>query len=317
MKTKSKIWLGVGAFVVVGAGAVGPLGAQTAPGHGAFSGKVDTGFPQKMRPAKEANAPTESKSGAGVPGMSTGGFVIAQHAEHAQAQKEVEEAGGEEGGEKGVADLPPELAFAARIALLRGHLLVGDELVKQQQWNAALPHFLHPGEEIYADIKDQLADYNVPPFEAALKTLAAAVKARKGGNEYTKALNAVNDALVAADAGMKAKQSNWPGFVLAAAIEALRTATGEYQAAIVNGKIAKPVEYQDARGFIWQAERMIESVAPDLQKKDPAALRDVRKALAELRKAFPSPMPPRAPVKEHGAVLADVSRVELAASHLM
>jgi hypothetical protein len=293
MKTKSKIWLGVGAFVVVGAGAVDPLGAQTAAG---------------------LSAPTESKSSAAAPGMSAGRLIIAQHAEHAP---KVGEAGGEEGGEKGVANLPPELAFAARIALLRGHLLIGDELVKQQQWNAALPHFLHPGEEIYGDIKDQLADYKVPPFEAALKTLAAAVKAKKGGNEYTKALKAVNDALAAADAGMKAKQSNWPGFVVEAAVEALKTAAGEYQAAIVGGRITKPVEYQDARGFILQAERMIESVAPDLQKKDPAALQDLRTALAELRKAFPSPMPPRAPVKDHGAVLADVSRIELAAGKLM
>jgi hypothetical protein len=293
MKTKSKIWLGVGAFVVAGAGAVGTPAAQTAPGLG---------------------APTESKSGDVIPEMSTGRFIIAQHAEHAP---KVGEAGGEEGGEKGVANLPPELAFAARIALLRGHLLIGDELVKQEQWNAAMPHFLHPGEEIYGDIKDQLADYKVPPFEAALKTLAAAVKAKKGGSDYAKALKAVNDALAAADAGMKAKQSNWPGFVVEAALEALKAAAGEYQASIVGGKIAKPVEYQDARGFILQAERMIESVAPDLQKKDPDALRDVRTALAELRKAFPSPMPPRAPVKDHGAVLADVSRIELAAGKLM
>jgi hypothetical protein len=56
---------------------------------------------------------------------------------------------------------------------------------------------------------------------------------------------------------MKEKQSNWPGFVVEAAVEALKAAASEYEAAIVGGRIAKPVEYQDARGFIWQAERMI------------------------------------------------------------
>jgi hypothetical protein len=300
MKTKSKIWLGVGAFVVVGtgvAGATDPLAPQAASGLGAFSVKTDTA----------------------ISALSSGRIMVAQHSGHAKDAKENKEAGeGGEGGEsKGLADLPPDLAFAARIALLRGHLLVGDELVKQQQWNAALPHFLHPGEEIYDDLKGQLADYKVPAFDASLKMLSDAVKAKKGGNDYTKALKAVNDALAAADAGLKAKQSNWPGFVVEAAVEALKTAAGEYQAAIVDGRIAKPVEYQDARGFIWQADRMIESVAPDLQKKDPAALRDVRAGLAELRKAFPSPMPPRAPVKDHGALLADVSRIELAAGKLM
>ena len=290
MKAKTKIWLGVGAFVLVGTGATGavsPLATETVSGESGLS----------------AQSPDTAMLPATSPGV-----VIAQHAGH--------DAG--EGGEsQGLANLPPDQAFAARVTLLRGHLLVGDELVRQQQWNAALPHFLHPTEEIYGDIRDQLAGYRVPPFDGSLKALSDVVKAKKGGAEYAKALKAVHDALGAADAGMKAKQSDWPGFVVEAAVEALKAATGEYQQAVVGGKIAKPVEYQDARGFILQADRMIESVAPDLQRKDSAALDQVRAGLAELKKAFPSPMPPRTPVKDYGGVLADVSRIELAAGKLM
>jgi hypothetical protein len=288
MKTKRKIWLGVGAFVVAGAGATG-------------AGPIDGGR------VPDLSSPTGLVTDTAIP--RTAGLVVAQHADHA--------AKAAEGGEEGGANLPPELAFATRIALLRGHLLVGDELVKQQQWNAALPHFLHPGEEIYADIREQLTQYQVPPFENALKTLAGAVKAKNGGADYAKAFKSVNDALAAADAGMKAKQADWAAFVVGAAVETVKTAAGEYQQAIVGGRIAKPVEYQDARGFILQAERLIESVAPDLEKKDATALQAVRAGFAELKKAFPAPMPPRAPVKEHGALLADVARIELAAGRLM
>lgn len=290
MKAKTKIWLGVGAFVLAGTGATGavsPLATETVSGERGLS----------------ALSPD-----AAMPPAASPGVVIAQHAGH--------DAG--EGGEsQSLANLPPDLAFAVRVTLLRGHLLVGDELVRQQQWNAALPHFLHPTEEIYGDIRDQLAGYRVPPFDGSLKALSDVVKAKKGGAEYAKALKAVHDALGAADAGMKAKHSDWPGFVVEAAVEALKAATGEYQQAVVGGKIAKPVEYQDARGFILQADRMIESVAPDLQRKDSAALDQVRAGLAELKKAFPSPMPPRTPVKDYGGVLADVSRIELAAGKLM
>jgi hypothetical protein len=289
MKTKTKIWLGIGAFVVI---------ETAATGGGA-------------RPGPETLPWLSARPHRGGAATVAGGAIrVAQQADHAR------DAG--EGGEAGaLARLPPELAFAVRIALLRGHLLVGDELVKQQQWNAALPHFLHPTEELYGDIQGELAGYNVPPFDAALKALAEVVKARKGGADYAKALKRVNDALGAADVGMKARQSNWPGFVVEAAVEALKTASGEYQAAIVGGRIAKPVEYQDARGFVWQAERMIESVAPDLQKQDAAALREVRAGLTELKLAFPSPMPPRTPVKDHATVLGDVGRIELAAGKLM
>jgi hypothetical protein len=298
MKTKRKnrkIWLGVGAFVVVGAtapGAAGPLAGND---------------------VTDLRALTDVVTDTAISRTSSGGFVVAQHGDHAPKADE----SGEEGGEKGVATLPPTLAFGVRIALLRGHLLVGDELVKQQQWNAALPHFLHPGEEIYADIKDQLAEYKVPPFEDALKALAGAVKAKRGGNDYAKALKSLNEALAAADAAMKQKETDWVAFVVAAALESIKVAVSEYQAAIIKGRIAKPVEYQDARGFIFQAERMIDGVAPELEKKDEAALRAVRTAFAELRKAFPSPLPPRAPIKDHGTLLGDVSRIELAAGRLM
>lgn len=293
MKTQHKIWLGVGTFIAVGSAAAavsGPLAARTPSGV-----RADAGI----------------AAASAVPHFHADGIVLAQHVEHAKADA------GEGGESKGLANLPPELAFATRIALLRGHLLVGDELVRQQQWNAALPHFLHPTEELYGDLKEPLEQYKIAPFDGALKALADVVKARKGGNEYAKAQKSVNDALAAADNAMRERTGDWPGLVTEAAVEALKAATGEYKQAIVDGKIAKPVEYQDARGFILQAERMIESVAPQLEKKNAAALAEVRAGLAELKKAFPSPMPPRMPVKDVAAVLDEVARIELVAGKLM
>ena len=98
---------------------------------------------------------------------------------------------------------------------------------------------------------------------------------------------------------MKAKQQTGDGFVVESALELLKSATDEYQEAIVKGRIAKPVEYQDARGFVWQAEKMIESVAPALEKKDADALKHVRDGFAELKKAWPAAMAPKTPVKDY------------------
>src|SRR5207302_3046936 len=124
---------------------------------------------------------------------------------------------------KGLDALPPDLGFAVRIALLRGHLLVGDELVKLKQWNAALPHFLHPTEEIYGDIRAHLSEYRVPPFEDALKALADTVKS-KDTAAYARAFKPVNAALAAADAGLEAKQADWNGFVTETAVETIKSA---------------------------------------------------------------------------------------------
>jgi hypothetical protein len=289
MRTKTKIWFSVGAAVVAGSGIINSDALAEARSRMSPELATDTAIPR---------APAAS-------------VAVAQHTKHGGEA-------GEEGGEKGAAaKLPPDLAFALRIAQLRGHLLIGDQLVKAGRWSAAMPHFLHPTEEIYGDLQGQLKDYNVPPFEDALKVLASVVKARKGGNDYARAWKTVSDALAAADAGLKGKQQEWNKFVVESALELLKSAAGEYQQAIVKDKIAKPVEYQDARGFIWQAESMIESVAPALAQKDADALKHMRDAFADLKKAFPAPMPPTAPVKDYGAVLGDVSRIELAAGKLM
>jgi hypothetical protein len=282
-RTRRKVWFGVGACVVIGSGTATAVIADAIP-----AAMIDA---------------------AGDLGRSRH-VLVAQHGEHAQEA-------GEAGESESLARLPPALAFATRLALVRGHLLIGNELVKLQQWNAALPHFLHPGEELYGGIKEALATYNVAPFDAALGALADVVKAKQGGSVYANALAAVDRALAAADAAVKAGQDNWPGFLVETAVETLKAAAVEYKDAIVAGRIAKPVEYQDARGFIWQAAGMIESVAADLQKKDAGALAALRAQLQELKKVFPAAMPPKAPVKDAAAVLADVSRIELTAGKLM
>ncbi|MGE0750217.1 MAG: hypothetical protein AB7K64_06465 [Variibacter sp.] len=301
MKAKTKIWVGVGAFVFAGGAAIG--GAGAAPQT-----------PTVERAQAIGNESLDTAQGRDT----TSQIAIAQHLAANDHGGEGGE-GGEEGGEHGFkTKLPPDLEFALSIGELRGHLLVGNELVQQGQWAAALPHFLHPTEEIYGKIRGQLKNYKTPPFEAALKSLAQTVKTKKGGEAYTKAFNAVEDALAKTDVGLKAKQpSDWDGFTAEAAVELIKAASGEYEEAIVKGRIAKPVEYQDARGFILQAEKMLDSVALSLEKKDADALKQTREALAELKKAFPEAMPPKAPVKDYGALLSDVSRLELAAGKLM
>lgn len=213
-------------------------------------------------------------------------------------------------------ELPPDVEFALWISQVRGHLLIGNDLVKEAQWKAAYPHFQHPIEELYKVIEPRLADYKTPPFDAALKALSDAVKARKQA-DYDTALKSVADALAKADAGLKAKQANWESFAVRAAIETLKSSVEEYTSALAKGRIAKPVEYQDARGFIWESERMIESVAPALEKKDADALKQVRAGFAELKKTFPTAVPPMKPIKNLDAMKKQISRIEAAAGKLM
>jgi len=198
------------------------------------------------------------------------------------------------------AALPPDVAFGRFIALIRGHLLTGEELVKQRDWRNAHAHFMFPLEEICGVIREDLRGYKTPPFDGALKALAK-----------------VEAALTAADADLKSRQLEWPRFELTVAVELVKTAAEEYQDALANGRIAHPVGYRTARGFILQADRMVEGVAGDLAVKNADALRDLRDGFSQLKQAFAAVDAPRRPPIDDASLGSVVSRITLAAGKLM
>jgi hypothetical protein len=209
--------------------------------------------------------------------------------------------------------------FGRFIALIRGHLLTGDELVAQGKWDAARPHFSFPTEEIYGVIREQVRSNKVPPFDGDLRALVRTVKDRNA-KQFPKARAKVEAALAAADAGLKARQANWPGFVVGEAMAVLKTAPDEYDDAIGTGRnlgrIVRPIGYQTARGFILQADRMFESVAADFATNNAAALAEIRAGFAQLRQALPSVIAPKQPSIEYPAMLEIVTKIGQAAAKL-
>ena len=203
-----------------------------------------------------------------------------------------------------------DLAFGRSIALIRGHLLAGEELVKLHEWNIAYQHFDFPREEIYGVIREDLHNYNTPPFDFALKALARAVRSHST-KQYSKARERVDAALAAADAGLKARQPNWPKFTMAVAMEVLKAAADEYDDAVANGRIIHSVGYRTARGFILQADRMIESATAELPAGNSAALADIRSEMAQIKAFLPTPQPPERLIVDEKALEQSVARIEL------
>jgi hypothetical protein len=206
--------------------------------------------------------------------------------------------------------MSPILRLYRDVELIRGHLRVGNELVESDQWAEALPHFLHPQEEIYGGISRQLKSLDIPPFLTALKSLAQTVKA-KNKEAYGRARASVDDRLAAAEKAVQAQQPNWSAFALESVFEVLHTAADEYKEAIEGDRISNVVEYQDSRGFVMEADHLFDSIAEELARKDADAVQAIRATLNDLKTAWPTLQPPTSPVKDLGSVLADVSKIEL------
>jgi len=76
------------------------------------------------------------------------------------------------------AQLPSNLRLHRDVQLVRGHLLVGSELAKAGDWDKAMPHLLHPQQELYGGMRDRLTALKTPPLLPSLRALARAAKSR-------------------------------------------------------------------------------------------------------------------------------------------
>lgn len=242
---------------------------------------------------------------------------LPQLAEAAKPEQKPHPHQGGEGGERGIAaDAPPDEAFLLRLLLIKGHLRIGHELLTLNRWNDALPHFLHPAEEIYKELAPALAERKIAPFDKDLEALAALVKRKAGFSELGKSFEDVWAKVDAAAGSIAPEMRQRPAFTLAVAERLLEVAAAEYKAALDKGRIVNPVEYQDSRGFVWTAEDLVRAMAPALKAKDAQAYAGLEAGFAALKRAWPSAMPGTGAAVPEAQVRADISRISLAMSRL-
>ncbi|MEB3311777.1 MAG: helix-hairpin-helix domain-containing protein [Snowella sp.] len=204
-----------------------------------------------------------------------------------------------------------DIDYLIKLGLMKGHLIVAQELLAQGNSDQAEPHIGHPVEEIYADVEDQLSERKVPEFKTTLITLQDLVKA--GGKDKTKVDAAFTDSVKAIDtaiAALPATELTSPDFILPVINGLLDTANSEYGAAVINGKVSAPIEYQDSRGFVIYADQLYKGIAPQLQKADPKANKSIQANLIILKTVWPSVNPPATPVKAPEQVSKLIKEIE-------
>jgi hypothetical protein len=209
----------------------------------------------------------------------------------------------------------PRIFYYRQLALIHGHLLIGNDLVQEDRWDEALPHFVRPMEEIYPQIVPYLKTQSIPSFDAQLKTLAQSVKARKK-EAYDAARLFVQMRMDRALDSARKFMTPMNPFTLKTIAEVLKVAQSEYAAAVEDGKIGKVAAYQDGRGFVYYAHQMFETIAPELETADRRSVDDMRWAFVELKTAWPRPMPPEHAAMTVQAVAVRIGRIEELAAKL-
>ncbi|WP_016952614.1 helix-hairpin-helix domain-containing protein [Anabaena sp. PCC 7108] len=203
-----------------------------------------------------------------------------------------------------------DVDYMTKLGLMKGHLLVAKELLDQNQPKQAEPHIGHPVEEIYVDVEEQLNERNVKEFKSNLVGLTDLVKSNpkdaKIKTNFTTSVQAVDSAIAA----LPAEQRSKPEFVLQVINSLLDSANSEYGAAIANGKITAPIEYQDSRGFVAYSQELYKSIFSQMAQENAEEHKAIDTALVELVKVWPTAIPPTQAVKTPEDVTKLVKTIE-------
>ncbi len=204
-----------------------------------------------------------------------------------------------------------DLDYMVKLGLMKGHMIVARELLDLKKPEQAEPHIGHPVEEIYADVEEQLKERGVKEFKSILSKLQDMVKtgakdAIKTDEQFKLALSAIDGAI----AKLPEKQRKDDKFVLQVITGLLDTANSEYDAAIADNKIKEAIEYQDSRGFVMYSQELYKAIAPQVKATSAETDQTISKALTAVSTAWPSPIPPAAPVKSVEDVTKLIKSIE-------
>jgi hypothetical protein len=203
-----------------------------------------------------------------------------------------------------------DVDYMTKLGLMKGHLLVAKELLDQQKPQQAEPHIGHPVEEIYVDVEEQLQERNVKEFKTTLIGLQDLVKSKPKDALVKSNFEASTQSVDTAIAALSDQQRSSPEFILQVINGLLDASNAEYGAAIANGKVAAPIEYQDSRGFVNYANTLYEGIASQMAKNYPEAHKAIEASMSELTKAWPSAIPPATAVKTPEQVTQLIRTIE-------
>lgn len=205
-----------------------------------------------------------------------------------------------------------ELLF--KLGLLEGHLLVGRELIDANQPRLALPHFGHPIRELYDDISGELQRRGVTGFDGELIALEALAAGKPGDPATAVQYHKVVGIIAALRATVPAGLLDNERFMLGVLGEVATIASEDYSESIEGGRIEKPIEYHDSRGYLTYADRELRRLEgrPDLRGSPNLAM--ARAKLTEMRAIVGPLLPPERPLQSVAAYKAVVVQFKQAAA---
>jgi len=283
VKKTTKIWVGLGAFMIAGSGAaIAPTTADSA--------------------ILEATSPVSLRQGL----LSSATNIIL-----AQAQGGEGEGGGEGGVDVAAADKDP-VQYNIALQVIAAHYYAGFAAYEAKETEAGAQMFAHGLGEVYVEMEDIFKRRGVTGLGQALQDAVDAAAANKPVAEVRKLYQAVLNQLKAAES--KGPTSSQPAASVKAkvVVDMLNRAAAQY-AASRDDKALEP--YLDGLGFAVAADKEAAAVLPALRKADKKKADAVKTAIDMAKAAYPGIKRPAKAKVTPAQFLAATSAAQLAVSN--
>jgi hypothetical protein len=185
------------------------------------------------------------------------------------------------------------------LAQMQGHLLIAQELLLQKRYSDAEPHAGHPVEELYGALEPVLRSGRIRPFLSSLEELRLQIRLNPAAPATASKLTAAQQAIASASRSIGAGQPMAAPILRSVVRRLADDAVEEYQGAVAGDQVVERIEYQDARGFLLQAQRLLRAAiaAPPPAGPGPAAgavpsWSAMEQTISAMLVAFPSATPP-------------------------
>ncbi len=202
-----------------------------------------------------------------------------------------------------------DVDYMVKLGLMKGHLLVAKELLNMKRSNEALPHVGHPIEELYVTVADQFKERGVTDFKSTLDEVKDFIKNKPNAPQLMAKFDAGMASVDRAIAAIPQAERQSPKFIPKVISGLVDTANAEYGGAISGNKIEE-IDYQDARGFVAYADMLYKDIASPWQKANTKQPQQLSAALQDLRKTWPSVLPPSKPVYTADEVAAKTKAID-------
>jgi hypothetical protein len=199
-----------------------------------------------------------------------------------------------------------------KLGLLQGHLMIGRALIEAGQQTLALPHFGHPVRELYDDISGDMTKRGLSQFDGELIALEALAAGKPGDPAMLAQYDKVLRIMDAVRATVPSELRDNVPFMTGVLGEVSVVAGEDYNESVEDGRITKPVEYHDSRGYLLYAAQELTRLEGRPELKSDARLAAARAGITELQGIVAPLLPPEVPIRTVAQFKAAVARYKAA-----